>query len=342
MPSRGERTAIASPPSRMVPEVAGSMPNSARPTSVRPAPIKSGEAQHFAAAQIESYALEHAAPAETRHRKQEVADGADVARRRLRSIWRPTMSAIARPRRRLRPRAGRNQSSVAKDRNLVGELEHLLHAMADEQDRDALTLEIAHQAEQLLGLVRGKRRRRFVHDEDANVHRNRLGDLHRLLRRQRQAARGTAHVERDAEFCENRLGLAEHLRPADHGASILVADENVLRDIEIGKQQRFLIDRRNAHPLGLGRAGDRDAVSVQPDLAAVGLMNAGDDLNQRRLAGAVLAEQSMDFTGIKRKRYVLQRLRRVEPFGDAADIENRRVALICPGHGSFSARRKRR
>ena len=214
--------------------------------------------------------------------------------------------------------------------------------MADEQDRDALALEIADQAEQLFGLVRGKRRGRFIHDEHANVHRNRLGDLNRLLRRQCQATRGTAHVERDAEFCENRLGLAEHLGPADHGAAILMADENVLRDIEIGKQQRLLIDRRDAHPLRLGRARDRDAASVQPDLAAVGLINAGDDFDQRRLAGAVLAEQRMDFAGIKRKRNVLQRLRGVEPLGDAADIENRRVALLRRVHGSFSARRQRR
>ena len=91
--------------------------------------------------------------------------------------------------------------------------------MADEQNCDALALEIAHQAEQLRGLVRGKRGRRFVHDQNANIHRNRLGDLHRLLRRQRQAARRAAHVERNAELGEDRLGFAEHLRPADNGAA---------------------------------------------------------------------------------------------------------------------------
>ena len=79
----------------------------------------------------------------------------------------------------------------------------------------------------------------------------------------------------------------------------------------------------------------------QPHFAAVWLMNAGDDLDQGRFAGAILAEKRMDFAGVKRKRHVLQRLRRVEPLGDAANVENRRAALLRRGHGSFSARSKR-
>ena len=67
-----------------------------------------------------------------------------------------------------------------------------------------------------------------------------------LLRGQREAARRVSHVESDAELGEDRFGLAKHLPPVDHGAAVLVADENVLGDVEIGKQQRLLIDGGDA------------------------------------------------------------------------------------------------
>ena len=211
------------------------------------------------------------------------------------------MSAIGALRRRLGARARRDQPPVAEHRHLVGDLEHLFDAVADEEDRDALVAQVADQLEELGDLVRRERGGRLVHDEHADVERDRLGDLDRLLRGERQAARRAAHVDRDAELGEDRLGFAEHLSPADHLAAILVADEDVLGDVQVGKEQRFLIDRGDAEALRLGGAADRDRLAGEQDLAAIGLVDAGDDLDQRRFAGAVLAEQRMDFAGIERR-----------------------------------------
>ena len=129
--------------------------------------------------------------------------------------------------------------------------------MADKQDGHALPLQIADKPEQLLDLMGGERRGRLVHDQDANVQRDRFGDFDRLLSGQRQSARRISHVQRDAEFGEDRFGLAKHLSPVDDGAAILVADENVLGDVEIGKQQRLLIDCGDAQSLRLGGAAYR-------------------------------------------------------------------------------------
>ena len=70
------------------------------------------------------------------------------------------------------------------------------------------------------------------------------------------------------------------------------------------------------------RIGDR--LAGEEDLAAVGLVDAGHDLDQRRFAGAVLAEQRVDLARIERERHVLERLGRVEALGDVAHLENRR------------------
>ena len=62
----------------------------------------------------------------------------------------------------------------------------------------------------------------------------------------------------------------------------------------------------------------------QKDLAAIRLMHAGYDLDERRLAGAVLAKQGVNLAGVERKRDVLERLGGVEALGDAADFQDRR------------------
>ena len=132
--------------------------------------------------------------------------------------------------------------------------------------------------------------------------------------------------------------------PADHGAAVLVADENVLGDVEIGKQQRLLIDGGDAQPLRLGGAADRDRPAGQKDLAAIRLMHAGYDLDERRFAGAVLAEQGVNLAGMKRERDVIERLRGVKALGDAANLQDRRDrrravrGFLRLGH-SVSARR---
>ena len=101
-----------------------------------------------------------------------------------------------------------------------------------------------------------------------------------------------------------------------------MADEDVLGDGQVGKEQRLLIDRGDAEALRFRGAADLDRLAGEQDFAAVGLIDAGDDLDQRGFAGAVLAEQRMDLAGVKGERDVFERLRRVEALGDVAHLQN--------------------
>ena len=193
----------------------------------------------------------------------------------------------------------------------------------------------------------GQRRGRLIHDEDTDVQGNRLGDLDRLLGGQRKAAGRFSYVERHAQFGENLLGFAKHVSPADHDAAVLVADEDVLGDIEVRKQQRFLIDGSDAEPLRLGGAAYRDWLAAQKDLPAIRLMHAGYDLDERGLTRAVLAKQGMNLAGVERKRHILERLRGVKTLGHSADFQDRRddrrsVPMPRPLVHPANARRSRR
>ena len=139
---------------------------------------------------------------------------------------------------------------------------------------------------------------RLVHDQDARVVRQRAQDLDPLAvcrptaRRRSGRRRGRrSRARRAAPRPSSRIARQSIRPPSARGAwprKMFSATD------KLGKEQQLLIDRRDAGALGvLGRAEARRA-AVDQDLAAVGLIDAGHDLDQRRLAGAVLAEQRMD------------------------------------------------
>ena len=71
---------------------------------------------------------------------------------------------------------------------------------------------------------------------------------------------------------------------------------------QIGRQRRVLIDHRDAdlaHPPRIRRL---DVLAVVMDGAGVGLQHAGGDADQRRFAGAVLADDGVDLAGHDERR----------------------------------------
>ena len=216
--------------------------------------------------------------------------------------------------------------AVAEDRRAVAQLEDLVEPVADEQDRDATRPQVADDREQALDLVRRERRRRLVEDQDARLDRQRLGDLDELLVGHRQAADRRADVELDVELLEQglrgppRRAPVEDPEPAGRG----VADEHVLGDGQVREEARLLVDDGDAEGAGVGGAVDLGRLAVERDRAAVGLVDAGQDLDQRALAGAVLADQGVDLARDEVERDVVERLGRREALGDPAQLGARR------------------
>src|SRR3546814_15456095 len=68
---------------------------------------------------------------------------------------------------------------------------------------------------------------------------------------------------------------------------------------------------------GVARRADRHRPPVDEDLAAVGLVEAVEDAHQRRLAGAVLADDAVDGSGPPRQAGVAVRMPRAAETGRA-------------------------
>ena len=131
------------------------------------------------------------------------------------------------------------------------------------------------------------------------VHGPRDGDGLPLAARQRADRRRHRDVLGNADALEQRgrhllhlglIHLTEEARPLDR----LAAEEQVAGDGKLRHERRILVDRLDAVGDGVGRATHVDLLAPDVDITAGGAHGPGQHLDERRLAGAVVAEQADD------------------------------------------------
>ncbi len=215
--------------------------------------------------------------------------------------------------------------AAAEHRHAVAEGADLAELVRDHDDGDLLALgHAAQQAEHLVGLVRGEHRGRLVEDEHALVEIEELENFELLLlaggeRRHRHVER---HPERHA--VEERLERFHLLLPVDDRRRVGAADHEVLGAGQRRHQGEMLVDHADAERAGIARIADRDLLAAEQDLALVGRIEPHDAFDERRLAGAVLAEQRMKLAGLDLHRDVAERDQRPEDLGHADGFERDR------------------
>ena len=98
----------------------------------------------------------------------------------------------------------------------------------------------------------------------------------------------------DVEAAQDLGRLAVHAAPVEQAeAARLAAEEDVLGHRAVGDEVDLLVDRADPVSLRLLRRAHGERPAVEDDLAGVLGVGAGQDLDHRRLAGAVLADQRM-------------------------------------------------
>ena len=107
-------------------------------------------------------------------------------------------------------------------------------------------------------------------------------------------------------------------RPPDGPPIVWLAPEvEVRRHVEVGQQREVLVEGLDAERARVVRLAEATRLAVDDDLAGVGMHGAREHLDQRRLAGAVVADDGHD-------------LARADREVDAVDGHDRAVALGQP------------
>ena len=226
------------------------------------------------------------------------------------------------------PRVAFDSAPVAQDGAGVRQRVHLVQPVGHVDDRDAVGLERVDHREQPLHLARLQRRGRLVEDHHPRFAAERAGDHHQLAFRVSQPVDPRAGVDVDPESSEQRRRVPRHRRPVDDREAEETPrrdglDQHVLRDAQCRDDAHLLRDDDDAARQRVPRAREPAGPAVDRDRAAVGAVDAAQDLDQRRLAGAVLADQRMDLTGPDRERHVVQREGRLEALVETPRLDRR-------------------
>ena len=201
---------------------------------------------------------------------------------------------------------GIDGAAVAQHRHAVADGPDLAKAVADIQDCDAQPGDLAYHLEDALqlGLVQG--RRRFIHDDDLGVHGQRPGDGGELLVGDGERAHGSARAEVRSDPGQGGLGHAQAPGAVDHApSSRYAAEQHVLRHGQLRHQVEFLVDHRDARERCFLRRAEAARNAIEQQGAARQRMGAGNDLQERALAGTVCAEQAMHLAAPDRERRIL-------------------------------------
>ena len=182
------------------------------------------------------------------------------------------------------------------------------NVVIDEDRRFARLLDAAHEIERLLGFAQREPHRRLVEDDKFRVEIERPGDRHALLLAARHGgddvvrmhgSRGESHMlahqpgrlrahPLDVEETEARARLAPH--------------EHVAPDRLLLAQRPLLIDGLDAETARPRNRPIVDLPSLEIDLSpGIRPIKSHHDLHQRRLAGAIVAEQADDLAVIDGK-----------------------------------------
>ena len=118
------------------------------------------------------------------------------------------------------------------------------------------------------------------------------------------------------------------------------AEHDVLQDGHAGDEGQLLVDEVHPEIGRLVRRLDRHRPAVDLDDAGIAVDEAGEDLDQRRLAGAVGADQPVHLARQDVERDALQRLRAAEALGDVPgrDEAGERWASPLPAIQAFRCR----
>ena len=166
--------------------------------------------------------------------------------------------------------------------------------MRHEDDRYAALAQALHQREEVVLLLRREARGGLVEDHDPRAEVHGARDLHHLLLGRTE--RGHQHGRVDVEVQALEELLRRDVDAAQTVEGLLASEVQVLRDGERRDQAGFLEHHRDAALQRIARGCEPHRLAEQRDRAGTRRHHARDDLAQRRLAGAVLAQQRVHLT----------------------------------------------
>ncbi|MCY1226554.1 hypothetical protein D9M72_387890 [compost metagenome] len=200
--------------------------------------------------------------------------------------------------------------SIAEDGVAIGNAEDLVELVTDEEDRLAVSLQPLDKRIEFVDFLVRQRCRRLVHDDHLGIDGKRAGDRDEMFLGNAEITQADRRIEIGTGARKQRARISIELLPVDQAEAIArcMAEEDVFGDRELIEKHGFLVDRGDAGTRCGKCRREMDLLLRNADRAAIRLIDAGQDLHQRRLSGAVFADQRGHRSRIERQRNIRERL----------------------------------
>src|SRR4051812_34359901 len=227
--------------------------------------------------------------------------------------------------RRLGRRPVEHDLPVAQQVDAVTRLKDVDVVVQDHDHRDVPALAQARdEVEDDRAFLDAHRREWLVEQQDARLRVQRAGDRDRLAlaagqAQHRRVDRGDVH----ADVADVLLGFLAHAavveQPERKRVEQLPVEKHVVEDAQLVDQREVLVNGVDPLRARVGYGVQLDRLAVEHDRAGVGLVEAAEDLHQRRLARAVVAQQAEDLALLEAQVDLAQRRDRAEALGHVLD-----------------------
>ena len=129
-------------------------------------------------------------------------------------------------------RPGADLAAVAHDSDPLGDLDHLVEPVGDEDDGNAVGLEPPDDPQEAVNLRPRQRCRRLVHENQPRLGCQAAGDRHNLAFGDGEVGNREIEIERKSEPCKDSASLLAHLLPLDrfYEPVEMVFDGNIFGD----------------------------------------------------------------------------------------------------------------
>ena len=203
--------------------------------------------------------------------------------------------------------------------------------MRDEHEGGPLIAQGTRDGKEAVNLVPGQGSRRLIHDEDLGVQRDGLRDFDDLLVGDRQAVGQLGGIDRHFEAVEELLGVAPHGRVVDEAKAPpgLTPHVDVLGDRQVGEQRGFLVDHRDSGGLRFRGGLEAHRMALDQELSGVWLVDAGEDLHERRLTRTVFAGKGVNAVRIQLDAPIRHRSEGSELLHGMLERDNWPVSFSC-------------
>ena len=195
--------------------------------------------------------------------------------------------------------AGGDQFAGTDDGETLSNFKDFVQLVADEQNGNAFLLQLLDDLEQSCNFLLGQSRGGLVHDDQLCVEHQSTGNRNHLLFSNGQGADQSIQIDLEVDLGDGFFRDLTHTLLADEltlGGQFGVQGQ-IFHNRQVGENRKVLINDLNACHDGIDGRELIHHLAVEFQSAAVTGMDAGNDLNQSRLAAAVFAGQAVNFAG---------------------------------------------